>query len=358
MKIVVLGGGISTERHVSLVSGTSVCKALRSLGHQAIFVDMFLGLEDFEGPLERAFDEADGFCGSVAIERTAPDIQAVVASRKYKSPSRLGKKVLEVCALADCVFLGLHGADGEDGKIQAALDLLGVPYTGSGPLGSGMAMDKAVAKRIMESCGVPTPAWRELTYTGSDIPRLREELPVPCAVKVVGGGSSIGVSLPETRDELEQALREILSYGGRVLVEEKIRGRELTVPVLGGKCLSAIEIVPPEGMTFDYVAKYQSGAEGAREICPAPITGAERRLIGEYALRLHKALGLSVYSRTDFILDAEGRAWCLEVNTLPGMTPNSLIPKAAAMEGLNYPKLCEKIVELSLEERRREAAGA
>lgn len=358
MKIVVLGGGISTERHVSLVSGTSVCKALRSLGHQAIFVDMFLGLEDFEGPLESAFDAADGFCGSVAIERTAPDIQAVVASRKYKSPSRLGKKVLEVCALADCVFLGLHGADGEDGKIQAALDLLGVPYTGSGPLGSGMAMDKAVAKRIMESCGVPTPAWRELTYTGSDIPRLREELPVPCAVKVVGGGSSIGVSLPETRDELEQALREILSYGGRVLVEEKIRGRELTVPVLGGKCLSAIEIVPPEGMTFDYVAKYQSGAEGAREICPAPITGAERRLIGEYALRLHKALGLSVYSRTDFILDAEGRAWCLEVNTLPGMTPNSLIPKAAAMEGLNYPKLCEKIVELSLEERRREAAGA
>ena len=358
MKIVVLGGGISTERHVSLVSGTSVCKALRSLGHQAIFVDMFLGLEDFEGPLERAFDAADGFCGSVAIERTAPDIQAVVASRKYKSPSRLGKKVLEVCALADCVFLGLHGADGEDGKIQAALDLLGVPYTGSGPLGSGMAMDKAVAKRIMESCGVPTPAWRELTYTGSDIPRLREELPLPCAVKVVGGGSSIGVSLPETRDELEQALREILSYGGRVLVEEKIRGRELTVPVLGGKCLSAIEIVPPEGMTFDYVAKYQSGAEGAREICPAPITGAERRLIGEYALRLHKALGLSVYSRTDFILDAEGRAWCLEVNTLPGMTPNSLIPKAAAMEGLNYPKLCEKIVELSLEERRREAAGA
>lgn len=358
MKIVVLGGGISTERHVSLVSGTSVCKALRSLGHQAIFVDMFLGLEDFEGPLERAFDAADGFCGSVAIERTAPDIQAVVASRKYKSPSRLGKKVLEVCALADCVFLGLHGADGEDGKIQAALDLLGVPYTGSGPLGSGMAMDKAVAKRIMESCGVPTPAWRELTYTGSDIPRLREELPVPCAVKVVGGGSSIGVSLPETRDELEQALREILSYGGRVLVEEKIRGRELTVPVLGEKCLSAIEIVPPEGMTFDYVAKYQSGAEGAREICPAPITGAERRLIGEYALRLHKALGLSVYSRTDFILDAEGRAWCLEVNTLPGMTPNSLIPKAAAMEGLNYPKLCEKIVELSLKERRREAAGA
>lgn len=351
MKIVVLGGGISTERHVSLVSGTSVCKALRSLGHKAVFVDMYLGLEDFEGPLEAAFDEPDGFCGSVSIEKTAPDIPSVIASRKFKSPSRLGKNVLELCALADCVFLGLHGADGEDGKIQAALELLGVPYTGSGPLGSGMAMDKAVAKRMMESCGVPTPKWRELSYTEAEILTLKESLPVPCAVKVVGGGSSIGVALPETRDELETALHELLQYGSRILVEEKIRGRELTVPVFDGRYLSPIEIVPPEGMTFDYVAKYQSGAEGAREICPAPITEEEKRLIGEYALRIHNALGLSVYSRSDFILDEEGRAWCLEVNTLPGMTPNSLIPKAAAVEGYSYAQLCEKIVELSMADK-------
>ena len=157
MKIVVLGGGISTERHVSLVSGTSVCKALRSLGHKAIFVDMFLGLEDYEGSLEAAFDAPDGFCGSVAIEKEAPDLAAVRASRRDKSPSRLGKNVLAVCALADCVFLGLHGADGEDGKIQAALDLLGVPYTGSDCLSSAMASDKAVSKRIMEACGVLAP---------------------------------------------------------------------------------------------------------------------------------------------------------------------------------------------------------
>ncbi|MEA5151071.1 MAG: D-alanine--D-alanine ligase [Oscillospiraceae bacterium] len=351
MKIVVLGGGISTERHVSLVSGTSVCRALRSLGHRAIFVDMFLGLEDYSGALESAFDAPDGFCGNVAIEKTAPDIAAVIASRKFKSPSRLGKNVLEICSLADCVFLGLHGADGEDGKIQAALELLGVPYTGSGPLGSGMAMDKAVAKRIMGSCGVPTPRWSELQYSEADIPRLTGELPVPCAVKVVGGGSSIGVGLPETRGELEAALREILKYGKRILVEEKIKGRELTVPVFDGRYLSPIEIVPPEGMSFDYVAKYQSGAEGAREICPAPITEAEKALVGEYALRIHNALGLSVYSRADFILDSEGRAWCLEVNTLPGMTPNSLIPKAATIEGLSYARLCERIVELSMETR-------
>lgn len=353
MKIVVLGGGISTERHVSLVSGTSVCKALRSLGHKAIFVDMFLGLEDYEGSLEAAFDAPDGFCGSVAIEKEAPDLAAVRASRRDKSPSRLGKNVLAVCALADCVFLGLHGADGEDGKIQAALDLLGVPYTGSDSLSSAMASDKAVSKRIMESCGVLTPKWSEITYSEADIPALRESLPVPCAVKVVGGGSSIGVALPDTRDELEDALRDILQYGNRVIVEEKIQGRELTQPVLGDRYLSTIEIVPPEGMTFDYVAKYQSGALAARELCPAPITEEEHRLVGEAALKLHKALGLSVYSRTDFILDREGRAWCLEVNNLPGMTPASLIPKAAAVEGLSYEQLCERVVELSLEERKK-----
>ena len=353
MKIVVLGGGISTERHVSLVSGTSVCRALRERGHKAIFVDMFLGMEDYQGPLEKAFDEPDGFCGKVAIERTAPDLEAVKASRKFKSPSRLGKNVLEICALADCVFLGLHGADGEDGKIQAALDLMGVPYTGSGPLSSGMAMDKAVAKMVMASCGVLTPKGRELIYSREEIPELTESLPVPCAVKVVGGGSSIGVELPDTREQLKAALENILQYGNRVLVEEKIIGRELTVPVLDGRCLSPIEIIPPEGMNFDYVAKYQSGDAGAREICPAHISEEEKEILSSAALKLHKALGLSAYSRTDFILDKEGRAWCLEVNTLPGMTPNSLIPKAAAVEGMSYGELCEKIVSLSMAEKNK-----
>ena len=354
MKIVVLGGGISTERHVALVTGTSVCKALRERGHKAIFVDMFLGLEDYHGKLEDAFDAPDGFCGKVAIETTAPDLDAVRAARKDKSPSRLGKDVLAICALADCVFLGLHGADGEDGKIQAALDLLGVPYTGSDYLGSAMAMDKAVAKRIMDSNGIRTPAWRELRYTEADIPRLCEELPVPCAIKVVNGGSSIGVQLPDSREELSSALRDVLRYGSRVIVEEKIHGREMTVPVLGESALGPIEIVPPEGSSFDYVAKYQSGSAAAAEICPAPIGEKETKLLQETALQFHRALGLSVYSRTDFILDSEGRAWCLEVNTLPGMTPASLIPKAAAVAGMSYGELCEKIVELSLQVRRGE----
>ena len=191
----------------------------------------------------------------------------------------------------------------------------------------------------------------ELRYTEADIPHLAETLPMPCVVKVVDGGSSIGVSIPDTREELRGALTEILKYGNRVVVEEKIVGRELTVPVFDGRALSAIEIVPPD--KFDYVAKYQAAsAGGAQEICPAPITEEEYAQIADMALRFHNALGLSVYSRSDFILDREGRAWCLEVNTLPGMTPASLIPKAAKLEGMSYGELCEKIIELSLEARK------
>ena len=163
MKIVVLGGGISTERHVALVTATSVCKALRRMGHQAVFVDLFLGMEEYDKPLEQAFREPDGLCGNVAIEKTEPDLKSVWEGRQYQSSGHLGKGVAEICALADCVFLGLHGKDGEDGKIQALLELIGVPYTGSGPLASAISMDKAMAKRVLESGGgVLTPAWREI----------------------------------------------------------------------------------------------------------------------------------------------------------------------------------------------------
>ena len=352
MKIVVLGGGISSERHVALVSATSVCKALRSLGHKAIFVDMFLGLENYAGSLDDIFEVEDGFCGDVAIEHTAPDIRKVIESRKFKSPSHLGQGVLEACQRADCVFLGLHGADGEDGRIQATLDLLGVPYTGSGPLGSAMAMDKPTAKKIMKVAGIPTPDGKEFDLAGEvTLDDILHSVTLPCVVKLVDGGSSIGVEFCSTEEELEDSYARFAAKKAKVLIEERIFGREFTVPVLDGRALSPIEIVPPEGGSFDYVAKYQSGSEGASEICPADVTPAEDRLLRSTALKFHNALGLSVYSRTDFILDGDGNIWCLECNTLPGMTPNSLIPKAAALEGLDYPHLCEKIVMLSLEAR-------
>ena len=348
MKIVVLAGGLSTERQVALTSGTGVCRALREKGHQAILVDMFLGLESYEGRLEDIFDAPDGLCPDNHVESVEPDLEAVRRSRRDQSPSMLGKDVLTVCQMADIVFLALHGSCGEDGRIQATLDLLGVPYTGSGYLGSGMAMDKAVTKRFMDSLGVRTAPWHDVYYTEADIPRLVEELDVPCAVKIVNGGSSIGVELPDTKEQLEKALRGLLRYGGHVVVEKKIKGREIQIAVLGDTYLPAVEIIP-RGAYFDYVSKYQK--DGAEEICPAPITEEAWHQIGEMALTLHRGLGLSVYSRSDFILDADGNAWCLEVNTLPGMTPASLLPKEAAADGIAYGDLCELIIQKSLEAR-------
>ena len=253
----------------------------------------------------------------------------------------------------DVVFPVLHGANGEDGRIQATLDLLGVPYTGSNYLSSGMAMDKSVTKHMMDTLGIRTAPWHDVHYTEADIPALVEKLEVPCAVKVVNGGSSIGVALPDTKEELDKALRELLSFGGHVVVEKKIYGREINVAVLGDTYLPAVEIIP-KGEYFDYESKYQKG--GAVEICPAPITAEEQRQLGEMAVRLHKGLGLSVYSRADFILDSEGNGWCLEINTLPGMTPTSLVPQEAAAVGISYADLCEKIVLDSIEVRKVERA--
>ncbi len=350
MKIIVLAGGLSSERNVSLVTGASVCRALREKGHQAVLVDMFLGLEDHTGAIEDIFLSPDGRCGSAAIDPTAPDLEAVRRSRRDQSPSVFGPGVLEACRLADIVFLGLHGACGEDGRVQAAFDLMGIPYTGGGYLASGMAMNKAVTKQFMERCGIRTAPWREVRYTREDIPRLTEELTVPCAVKTIDGGSSLGMALPDTREELRAALEELLSYGGHVIVEKKIRGRDMTVGVLGDRYLPAVEIIPQSGAYFDYKAKYQAG--GSLEVCPADITEDQWRAMGEAALKLHRALGLTVYSRTDFILDGDGNAWCLEINTLPGMTPASLLPKEAAAVGLSYGELCDEIVRRSMEIKR------
>ncbi|MEG1917554.1 MAG: D-alanine--D-alanine ligase [Oscillospiraceae bacterium] len=349
MKIVVLAGGLSTERMVSLVSGTAACRALRERGHQAILVDMFMGLENYTGDLTRIFEAEDGLCSQVTIETEEPDLEAVRRGRRDQTASLLGRRVLKVCGMADIVFLGLHGACGEDGRIQAALDLLGIPYTGSGYLASGMAMDKAVAKRIMDVQGIRTPKWQELCYTAADIPRLTDELPVPCAVKIINGGSSLGVFLPDTREELSPALQRALQYGDRVVIEEKIRGREITVGVLGDRALPAVEIIPKSGY-FDYASKYQT--DGAQEICPAPLTPSQAQEMGEMALALHRALHLTVYSRSDFMLDEAGVPWCLEVNTLPGMTPISLLPREAEAVGLSYPALCEEIVRESLRIRK------
>ena len=340
MKIVVLCGGLSMERNVSITSSTLICRALRQMGHQAVLVDMFYGLEDLETAPEALFDHLPELADT-RVSEEAPDLDAVRASRKWKSPSLVGKGVFELCALADVVFLGLHGACGEDGRIQAALDLMGIPYTGSGYLGSAIAMDKDLTKQLVRGAGVKTPQWRLLYYRDSQIDALCGELKLPCVVKPVDSGSSIGVAIAHSREELEKALRENVGLG-RVIVEEYVAGREVQVGVLQGKALPSIEIIPHGGF-YDYKNKYQAGA--AEEICPAPVEPDTERMLGATALKVHKLLELQTYSRTDFILTEAGEIYFLEINTLPGMTPTSLVPQEAAAAGIDYNTLCQIIVD-------------
>lgn len=339
MKIVVLCGGLSMERNVSISSGTLICKALRKLGHKAVLVDMFYGLEDVDTPIEALFDNLP------PVEETPvagePDLEQVKASRKWDSPSMVGKGVFELCALADVVFLGLHGACGEDGRIQAALELMGIPYTGSGYLGSALAMDKHLTKQLVSAAGVRTPKWRIASYSREPVEQMAASVDLPCVVKPVDSGSSIGVAIPRTREELLAAL-EANRHLGRVILEQYVEGREIDVGVLMGKSLPSIEIIPKQGF-YDYRNKYEAGA--TLEICPTPIDPRIEEILGETALKVHLLLGLKTYSRADFIVDKAGDVYFLEINTLPGMTPTSLMPQEAAAVGIGYEQLCQRIVD-------------
>ena len=345
MKIVVLAGGLSPERNVSLSSGCKVCAALRERGHETALIDMYLGTGEepaalFAAPIPEELTR---------IGRQAPDLESVKASRTEGGASQFGPGVLDLCAMADVVFLGLHGACGEDGRVQAALDLLGIPYTGAGHLGSAIAMDKVLTKRVAAPLGVRTPKWELVQYTEEEIPALAERLDTPCVVKPVASGSSIGVSVVRRGEDLPAALRDGLSCGGVCVIEQYVAGREIQVGILEDKALPSIEIVPKEGF-YDYENKYQPGA--AEEFCPAPIPAEWEQRLGEAALTVFRSLGLSVYARADFIVEEDGTPWFLEINTLPGMTPTSLLPQEAAAVGIGYGELCERIITASLEARK------
>ncbi|MDD6161021.1 MAG: D-alanine--D-alanine ligase [Oscillospiraceae bacterium] len=343
MKIVVLAGGLSPERNVSLSSGSRVCTTLRQRGHEVAFVDMYLG---FAGAPEAMFG-AEIPADLTKISRQAPDLEQLKAERG--GDSLFGPGVLELCALADVVFLALHGSCGEDGRVQAALSLLGIPFTGSGYLGSAIAMDKDLTKRMVAPKGIVTPAWERVDYTEDDIPALVERLELPCVVKPLDSGSSIGVSIAHDKAELEKALREGVALGGRSVIEQYIKGREIQVGILEDQALPSIEIIPKVGF-YDYENKYQPGA--AVEVCPAEIPGEWEQRLRADALTVFRTLGLSVYSRADFIVTEDGTPWFLEINTLPGMTPTSLLPQEAAAVGVDYGALCERIIYASLEARK------
>ena len=337
MKIVVLAGGLSTERNISLASGTKVCGALRRKGHQAVLVDLYLGTEAMDAPLDSPFENLPPL-KPVIFTGIAPNLEAVKASRKFQSKSVFGPGVLELCQQADVVFLALHGECGEDGRVQAAFDLMGIPYTGSGYRGSAIAMDKRLTKELMKVHGIKTPDWQVFHGTQADIPAILPQITVPCVVKVPRGGSSLGVVIVKKEEELEDALRSCLAMDSTIIVEQYIEGREMTCGVLEGRALPSVEIATAE---YNYANKYNGQTV---EICPARVTPEIEKIMGDTALAVHNMLGLSTYSRSDFMVTDEGEVYCLECNTLPGMTDTSLVPQEAAAIGISYEELCERIV--------------
>ena len=346
MKIVVLAGGLSTERDVSFKTGEMVTKALRENGHQVILLDVFMGYSDKEEDLTGIFDRAEAVSVKVAaIPETAPDLEKVKAQRKDQSDNFFGPNVIELCRMADIVFMALHGENGENGKIQAAFDLFGIRYTGTGYLGSALAMNKGMAKQLFLENGIPTPRGTSLKR-GEDAAKIETcVIHFPCVVKPCSGGSSIGVSIVHDKAEYEQALKEAFRWENELVIEEYVKGREFSVGVIDFQALPIIEIAPVEGF-YDYKNKYKAGS--TVETCPAELSEQITKEMQGYAEKVAEVLGLNTYSRTDFLLDAEDHIFCLEANTLPGMTPTSLLPQEAKVTGVDFNQLCEKLIESSM----------
>ncbi len=348
MKITVLAGGLSHEREVSLSSGSLIAGALIRKGHEVCLVDLYTG---------KGIDGSDPKFSRDPIEpykvsRAIPDLEALKAA-SGRGERRIGEGVTALCEQADAVFVALHGDVGENGQLQAYLDMACIPYTGSGYAGSLLAMDKDLSKQILHRAGVPTAPWvfcdlnRGVEATAD---RIEAELGYPIVIKPCSGGSSVGVSMPETREELTAAIEKAAAYETTLLAERRIIGRELTVSVLGGEVLPAVEIIPLSGF-YDYENKYQAGL--TTELCPAPLSESETASLKAATLRGFEALRLRGYARFDFILDPDGTPWCLEANTLPGMTPTSLLPQAAAAVEIGYDDLCERMVMMAVEAKNR-----
>jgi D-alanine-D-alanine ligase len=337
VKIVVLMGGTSPERDVSLASGREIARALGAGGHQVVCVDAAGG---------RLIQEPDSVgSGASGIGREPPRLGQLeglgdggFARTLEEAPEAQGSQA---------VFVALHGGAGEDGRVQAVLDLTRIPYTGSGPLGSALAMDKLVTKELFLSGGVPTPPW----LVGQVEPSAVEDGlgGFPVVVKTSREGSTVGVSVIKSADRLEEALAQTAGFSGPPIVEKFIPGRELAVGVLGDGALPIVEIRPTHEI-YDYECKYTKGMSEYE--VPAPLSAEVTAEVQELAVRAHRILRLSAYSRVDFRLDEDERPWCLEANSLPGMTATSLLPKAAREAGITFEELCERIVQLAIEAKR------
>lgn len=352
LKIVVLAGGISSERAVSLVSGSGVCRALRTLGHQAILLDPFVGWADADPA--KAFDGQNAFAtdGQYDVDAALSYIHSFDEQYEEMKASRksfFGPRVLELCNAADFVFLALHGVCGEDGRIQAAFDLMGIPYSGTGYVSSALAMDKSLSRSIFQMKGLPVA--RGVSITRKDQSRTAEDygLELPVIVKPCLGGSSLGCTICTTNEQLKEGIALALSLEEGAVIEEFIIGREFTVFVLEDKAYPIVEIAPKEGY-YDYSNKYTAGS--TIETCPADLSVEKTKEMQELARQGGKALGITSYARLDFMMRTEDqKIFLLEANTLPGMTPTSLIPREAAAVGISYEKLCQMLIDSSLRAR-------
>lgn len=350
MKIVVLAGGLSTERNVSLSTGSMVSEALRRKGHQVLLLDVFMGYGKAGDDLDTIFASAqENSLQKSDVPQEVPDLAKIKAMREDQSDCFFGPNVIPLCQMADIVFLALHGENGEDGRIQAAFDLFGIRYTGSNYLSSAIAMNKRLSKRFFAESGVPTAKGISMKKTERMEEFAATGLSLPCIVKPCCGGSSVGISVVRTEDAYQAALDEAFRLEDEVLIEEYIIGREFSVAVIESKPLPVIEIAPLEGF-YDYTNKYKAGS--TVETCPADLPAAIAAQIQAYAVTVTKALGLDTYARVDFMLDSQNRIFCLEANTLPGMTPTSLLPQEARAVGTSFEDLCEHLIQISIRRQK------
>lgn len=330
LKIVVLFGGTSEDRDVSIASAAQVIPALREKGHEVIAMDTATGVLGKQ-------QEAKLLTEKVAV--LPPDANSLALIHHAQTHILPPQDLTNV----DVYFLALHGGSGENGSIQTILELANIPFTGSGSLGSAIAMDKDISKRLYLNAGIPTPAW---CMTSDYSQQTLNVLGLPLVVKPNAQGSTVGLSIIHAYAELDAAIDLASRFGNEIMLEQFIAGRELSVGVLDNQVLGVGEIVLEPHAIFDYESKYQSGQ--ATEIFPADLPPAIYKQAQELALRAHKALKLQDYSRTDFRLDPQGKLWCLETNTLPGMTSTSLMPQSAAVMGISFAELCERICQLAL----------
>lgn len=336
MRIIVLAGGLSPERDVSLSSGSLIANALIENGHDVMLLDLFLGRENKEIlPIYRNKNSKYKF--DHVVPEKEPDLTAIKSS-VISDSNFIGNGVIDLCKDADMVFMGLHGSSGENGQLQATFDMYGINYTGTKYIGSLLAMDKDISKKLMRENGILTADWQHIKLNDhNDFSNIK----YPCVVKPCSCGSSVGVTIVENKEQLNSAIDYAKKYEEYVIIEDKIEGREFSVGILNGKALPVIEIKPLCGF-YDYKNKYQKGL--TKEICPADISDEISQFLQNNALAVHNTLRLGFYSRIDFILDDNNDAYCLEANTLPGMTPTSLLPQEALAAGISYNELCNIIV--------------